>query len=184
VQSESVRSQLRSREIPVVEISEIRGREPIDLLVGVSHFDSAHAMTSRLIDLGYERIGFVSTRADDNHRLQERRNGYRSALQDRGIPVSELLELDLPINSRGGSVAVNTLKARDPSIDALFFSSDTLAIDAVQERHRRGWKIPRDVAIASGAQGTGRRGRERRVVRTHGCAPGRVPRGTQRRPLL
>ena len=148
VQSEAARAQLRTRGIPVVEISETRGREPIDLLVGVSNFDTAYRMTSRLIDIGYKRIGFVSTPAHGNDRLQQRKIGYRAALKDKGIQASERLEIEMPITSRGGSEAVSTLKNRDPSIDAVFFSSDTLAIGAVQECHRRGWKIPEDLAIA------------------------------------
>src|SRR6186713_2842388 len=148
VQSETTRTQLRTQKIPVVEISEIRGREPIDLLVGVSNFETAYAMTSRLIDIGYKRIGFVSTPAHGNDRLQQRKIGYRAALKDRGIVGSERLEIEMPITSRGGSEAVSTLKTRDPSIDAVFFSSDTLAIGAVQECHRRGWKIPGRIAIA------------------------------------
>jgi len=54
----------------------------------------------------------------------------------------------MPITSVGGSEALNILKLRDPTIDAVFFSSDVLAIGGVQECHRRGWKIPKDVAIA------------------------------------
>ena len=54
----------------------------------------------------------------------------------------------MPITTRGGSEAVSILKNRDPSIDAVFCSSDILAIGAVQECLRRGWKIPADIAIA------------------------------------
>jgi len=148
VQSEAARQLLKSRSLPVVEISEIRGREPIDLLVGVSNFDTAYAMTSRLIDIGYKRIGFVSTPVHGNDRLQQRRIGYRAALKDKGLKVSERMEVEMPITTRGGSEAVSVLKNRDPSIDAVFFSSDILAIGAVQECLRRGWKIPGDIAIA------------------------------------
>jgi len=141
---------LRSRKVPVVEISEIRGHEAIDLTVGVSNFDTAYAMTSRLIDIGYKRIGFVSTPTHGNDRLQQRRIGYRAALTDRGVHSqgAERWEIEMPITTRGGSEAVSILRNRDPSIDAVFFSSDTLAIGAIQECHRRGWKIPDDLAIA------------------------------------
>ena len=148
VQSDAARLLLKSRALPVVEISETRGREPIDLVVGVSNFDTAYGMTSSLIDIGYKRIGFVSTPVHGNDRLQQRRIGYRAALKDKGIKASERLEVEMPITSRGGSEAVSILKNRDPAIDAVFFSSDTLAIGAVQECHRRGWKIPGDLAIA------------------------------------
>ena len=148
VQGEGALQLLRSNALPIVEISEIKGREPIDVAVGVSNFDTAYAMTTRLVDIGYKRIGFVSTPVHGNDRLQQRRIGYRQALEDRGISSRSRHEVEMPITSAGGSEAVSILKAREPSIDAVFFSSDVLAIGAVQECHRRGWRIPQDVAIA------------------------------------
>ena len=148
VQSEAARTLLKAHQLPVVEISEVRGREPIDMVVGVSNFETAYQMTTRLIDIGYKRIGFVSTPSHGNDRLQQRRIGYRAALKDKGLRVSDRLEVEMPITSRGGSEAVSILKSRDASIDSVFFSSDTLAIGAVQECHRRGWSIPGDLAIA------------------------------------
>jgi LacI family gluconate utilization system Gnt-I transcriptional repressor len=107
-------------------------------------------MTTRLIEIGYKRIGFVSTPTHGNDRLQQRKIGYRAALKDKGIQIqgSDRWEIEMPITTRGGSEAVSILRNRDPAIDAVFFSSDTLAIGAVQECHRRGWKIPEDLAIA------------------------------------
>src|SRR5262249_14429980 len=96
----------------------------------------------------YRRIGFVSTPTHGNDRLQQRKIGYRAALKDQDLRGLERLEIEMPITSRGGSEAVSILKNRDPGIDAVFFSSDTLAIGGVQECLRRGWKIPDELAIA------------------------------------
>ena len=132
----------------VVEISEIRGRKPIDLAVGVSNFDTAHAMTRFLANKGYRRIGFVSTPVHGNDRLQQRRIGYRQALLDCGHAYKQSLEIEVPITPQGGAEALPELTARDADLDVIFCSSDTLAIGAVQECHRRGWKIPKRLAIA------------------------------------
>ena len=148
VQSEKALRLLKNNSIPVIEISEIRGHDPIDVAVGVSNFDTAHLMTTRLLEIGYKRIGFVSMPLHGNDRLQQRRIGYRQALIDRGLPHNPRHEIEMPITSRGGAEAMGVLKARDPEIDAVFFSSDVLAIGAIQECHRRGWRIPQDVAIA------------------------------------
>ena len=45
----------------------------------------------------------------------------------------------MPITAQGGAEALGLLTDRHTDIDAIFFSSDTLAIGAVQECHRRGW---------------------------------------------
>jgi LacI family gluconate utilization system Gnt-I transcriptional repressor len=148
VQSPAARELLVANDMAVVEISEIRGREPIDMAVGVSNFDTAYAMTRHLIEKGYRRIGFVSTPIHGNDRLQQRRIGYQQALLDHGHAYPQSLEVEVPITPIGGADALAILAERDPELDVIFCSSDTLAIGAVQECHRRGWKIPDRLAIA------------------------------------
>jgi LacI family transcriptional regulator, gluconate utilization system Gnt-I transcriptional repressor len=148
VQSEGVRTWLFDSGVPVVEISEIRGKKPIDMAIGISNFEVAYEMTAHLATKGYKRIGFVSTPIHGNDRLQQRRIGYRKAVRALGLPHGPDLEAELPLTPEGGAEAVRILTARDPKIDVIFFSSDTLAIGAVQECHRRGWRIPDRLAVA------------------------------------
>jgi LacI family gluconate utilization system Gnt-I transcriptional repressor len=148
VQSEAAREVLAASRAPVVEISEINGRVPIDMVVGISNFETAHAMTMHLASKGYRRIGFVSTPIHGNDRLQQRSAGYHAALATLGFENHEALEVEVPITAAGGAHALGLLTDRHRDIDAIFFSSDTLAVGAVQECHRRGWKIPDRIAIA------------------------------------
>jgi LacI family gluconate utilization system Gnt-I transcriptional repressor len=148
VQSPQARRILSSGELPVVEISETRGRRPIDMAVGVSNFETAYAMTAHLAGKGYKRIAFVSTPIHGNDRLRQRRIGFRRAMADLGLAYSPDLEVEVPITPQGGGDALRILTERDPKLQVIFCSSDTLAIGAVQECHRRGWKIPDRLAIA------------------------------------
>ena len=148
VQSESARELLAASRAPVVEISEIKGRPPIDMLVGISNFETAYAMTMHLATKGYRRIGFVSTPIHGNDRLQQRRAGYHAALSAQGFANHDDLEVEVPLTAAGGAHALDLLTTRHADIDAIFFSSDTLAVGAVQECHRRGWKVPQRIAIA------------------------------------
>lgn len=148
VQSEAARALLVSNGAPVVEISEIKGRKPIDMVVGVSNFETAYAMTVHLAAKGYKRIGFVSTPIHGNDRLQQRRTGYHAALAELGIANHRDMEVEVPLTAAGGAEALITLTDRHADIDAIFFSSDTLALGAVQECHRRRWAIPGRIAIA------------------------------------
>jgi len=148
VQSETARALLKSSGAPVVEISEIKGRKPIDMAVGVSNFETAYAMTMHLAAKGYKRIGFVSTPIHGNDRLRQRRTGYHAALAELGIANHDDMEVEVPITAKGGADALLELIARHADIDAIFFSSDTLAVGAVQECHRRGWAVPGRIAIA------------------------------------
>lgn len=148
VQSEAARALLISNGAPVVEISEIKGRKPIDMVVGVSNFETAYAMTVHLAAKGYKRIGFVSTPIHGNDRLQQRRTGYHAALAELGFENHRDMEVEVPLTAAGGAEALITLTDRHTDIDAIFFSSDTLALGAVQECHRRRWEIPGRIAIA------------------------------------
>src|SRR4029079_19264400 len=145
---EAARALLKSSGAPVVEISEIKGRKPLDMVVGVSNFETAYEMTMHLAAKGYKRIGFVSTPIHGNDRLQQRRTGYHAALSELGIKNHDDMEVEVPITAQGGAQALITLTDRHKDVDAIFFSSDTLAIGAVQECHRRGWAIPGRIAIA------------------------------------
>ncbi len=148
VQQEAARELLAGSGAPVVEISEIKGRAPIDMLVGISNFETAYAMTMHLAARGYKRIGFVSTPIHGNDRLQQRRTGYHAALSALGFANHEDMEVEVPITAAGGAHALGLLTERHADIDAIFFSSDTLAIGAIQECHRRSWKVPQRIAIA------------------------------------
>lgn len=148
VQSETARQLLKSSKTPVVEISEIKGRAPLDMVVGVSNFETAYAMTMHLAAKGYKRIGYASTPVQDNDRLKQRRSGFEEAIRQLGMPVQKSMQAEVPVTAEGGAKALRLLTERHPDIDAIFFSSDTLAIGAVQECHRRGWKIPERMGIA------------------------------------
>ena len=118
------------------------------MLVGISNFETAYAMTMHLATKGYRRIGFVSTPIHGNDRLQQRRAGYHAALSAQGFANHDDLEVEVPLTAAGGAHALDLLTTRHADIDAIFFSSDTLAVGAVQECHRRGWKVPQRIAIA------------------------------------
>lgn len=148
VQSEAARALLGGSGKPIVEISEIKGGVPLDMAVGISNFETAYAMTRHLAAKGYRRIGFVSTPVHGNDRLRQRRTGYRAAVAELALGGEGAWEVEVPITAVGGAAALLELVERDPAIDAIFFSSDTLAIGAVQECHRRGWAVPGRIAIA------------------------------------
>ena len=70
------------------------------------------------------------------------------AMKDLGLLHKIDLEVEVTLTPQGGAEALRLLTARDPRLEVVFCSSDTLAIGAVQECHRLGWKIPERMAIA------------------------------------
>jgi hypothetical protein len=80
----AARNLLRGFGIPVVETWETSD-EPVDMVVGYSNREAAHAMTAELIRSGYRRIAFVNGPAENNERARHRAEGYMAAMQEAGL---------------------------------------------------------------------------------------------------
>jgi LacI family gluconate utilization system Gnt-I transcriptional repressor len=138
---------LRSSGIPVVESGDLAGR-PVDMVVSYSNFDAAKALTHHLLEKGYRRIALVCAPWRESERHYRRWRGYRAALREQGVAYSARRFIETTVLSMDqGAEALNTLLDRDPHIDAIFFTSDVLAIGALLACQRRGWPIPDRVAI-------------------------------------
>lgn len=134
--------------VPVIETGDIP-REPIDMVVSYSNFAAARAMTQHLAGRGYRRIGFVSLQTRTNRRARERQRGYLAGLKAAGHARDDRLLLEVDSGLTSGSHALVDMITRAPDVDAIFFAGDVLAIGALFEAQRRGWKVPGRVAIAS-----------------------------------
>jgi LacI family gluconate utilization system Gnt-I transcriptional repressor len=133
--------------VPCVETGNLIGN-PIDMSVGFSNFDAAFAMTTFLIDKGYKRIGFISLPVKNNERAAKRREGYIAALRAKGRAVDRSIVLDSQPGLRNGGQAFASLVQSGSGVDVVFATGDVLALGAVLEANRRGWKVPQEIAIA------------------------------------
>ena len=142
--SPGARARLVAAGIPLVETWELSD-DPIDTVVGYSNEAAAHAMTVALAGRGYRRIAFVSRPTAGNERTERREQGYRRAVAELGLPV-----LDVPtigasrsIVPEDGGRALLDLLARDPGVDAVFFTNDVYAVGALAACRHRGIAVPR-----------------------------------------
>jgi LacI family gluconate utilization system Gnt-I transcriptional repressor len=138
---------LKESGVPCVETGNLT-RRPLDMTVSYSNFATGRAMTEYLIDCGYRQIGFVSLPLRDNDRAGQRRAGYVSALKARGLPLIPEIMLESASGLRSGCDAFAKLMQGKHPVDAVFLTGDVLAMGAILEANRRGWKIPEQVAIA------------------------------------
>ncbi|MGE0422050.1 MAG: LacI family DNA-binding transcriptional regulator [Reyranellaceae bacterium] len=143
-----VRELVRKTGVPVIETGNLPP-EPLDMAVSYSNFEAARAMTTHLGRLGYRKIGFVTLPLRDNDRSRERRRGYLAALKELGLPADPGLVLEATGGFAEGADAVVRLIQTHPGLDAAFFAGDVLAVGALLECQRRGWAVPKRVAIAS-----------------------------------
>jgi LacI family transcriptional regulator, gluconate utilization system Gnt-I transcriptional repressor len=138
---------LQGAGIPVVEVGNLTTR-PIDLMVSFSNRAAAKAMTEYLIGRGYKEVALVGLRLEGNERAQERHRGYRAALSEAGLFYDDDLFLETTGGFDSGARAIAHLLETRPTIDAVFFAGDVLAVGAMMECRRRNWAVPERVAIA------------------------------------
>ena len=133
--------------VPVIETGDMPA-DPVDMVVSYSNIEAAKAMTIHLGARGYKRIGFVSLDTRTNRRASERLRGYYAGLKALGYKRDPLLVLQVEPGLTSGSHAMVDMMTRAPDVDAIFFAGDVLAIGALFEAQRRGWKVPGRIAIA------------------------------------
>jgi DNA-binding LacI/PurR family transcriptional regulator len=122
-------------------------KHPLACGVGWDNFAAAKMVVSHLISLGHTRIacinfgqaGFLSVRA--------RCEGYRSALEEGGIPFDESLVRWANFSHESGYEAALELLSGGEVPTSIFAGNDTVAIGAAAALRERGLRIPEDVAL-------------------------------------
>jgi len=133
-----------------IPLAEVWGEtnNPRDIVVAVPNRSAAHRMTQSLVSWGYRKIGFVHFPKKNNDRVMHRIEGYTRGMQEAGIPVTPEMTIEVANSYAAGAEAVVRLKDRVPDIDAVFCGSDVLAVGALTECLRRGWRVPEGLAVA------------------------------------
>ncbi|OMH25808.1 LacI family DNA-binding transcriptional regulator [Motiliproteus sp. MSK22-1] len=145
--SERSEKLLKSASIPVVQIMEVGQQQPIDMNVGISHYDAGKTMGKYLVRKGYQRIGFIGAQMD--FRSQRRMSGFLSALAEAGHDSSRyVLTTPEPSTVKLGGQLIGDMLMEHPDIDAVFCNNDDIAYGAIYECQRRHLRIPEQIAIA------------------------------------
>jgi len=142
-QTPRARQSLRQAGIPVVQTMEIAD-DPIDINIGLSHFDAGYAAARHLFDLGHRRVGHISAPLDS--RARKRVSGYLKAVAEFGAaPMIASDEMASNV-ALGGKLFVELMEtARE--MTAVFCGNDNLALGALFECQRRGVRVPLDMSI-------------------------------------
>lgn len=130
---------------PVVQIMET-GPDPVDMMVGFSHYEAARLATRHLLEAGYTHPAFIGARMDP--RSQRRYQGYRDEMAAAGLsdPGQELTTTT-PSSVTLGAELFAGLRRHAPQIDAVFCNNDDLALGVLFEARRLGLRVPQDLGI-------------------------------------
>lgn len=141
VQSEETRQTLRRLGVPVMEMWDYRP-DPVDMLVGFSNAGGGQLMGAHFRRHGFRQVAYVGRTADRGaQRLAGFCKGY-------GAAPKLVLPLEGTRSVIDGMHALETVLRDLPGCDAIFFSTDVLALGAVLKAGQLGISVPRDIAIA------------------------------------
>jgi len=114
--------------------------------VTIDDFKGGYQATQHLIDQGCKRIAHLS----NNRKVQIFKNrylGYKQAIIDNGLEFDENLVIETMSKVDEGIKSTKLLLEMEMPPDAIFSSSDFVALGAIQEIKSRGIKIPEEICI-------------------------------------
>lgn len=133
---------LLERVPPIVFLS--MSAQPGLTIAAVNNYNGAKQATQHLIDQGYSKIGII-TGPLAWWEAQERLAGWKSTLEQAGL-ISSLIS-ESYWSAAGGERAMEHLLKQYPEIEAVFASSDQIALGALGAAHKLGRRIPEGLAI-------------------------------------
>lgn len=114
-------------------------------VVGSDNEAGGRRAAEHLIKAGRRRIAFLGdTRRPE---VALRHKGYRTALEQAGLPVIPSLTVDAQFDPASAKAASKSLLSRGESFDAVLAASDILAMGAIAEARSQGLAVPDDIAV-------------------------------------
>jgi LacI family transcriptional regulator len=144
--SESQRSLLRSRQIPLVVVDptgEVHHETPS---VGATNWSGGLAATRHLLALGHRRIGVVSG-PESVLCSRARLDGYRAAMDEAGVPVDPALIRYGNFHVQEGTAEGRALLRLPDPPTAIFAGNDLQALGVYQAAREARLHIPEDLSV-------------------------------------
>jgi LacI family gluconate utilization system Gnt-I transcriptional repressor len=137
------RRRLLASGIPVVETWDLTPT-PIDMLVGFSHVEVGRQVAEFLHAQGRRQLAVV---AGDDERARRRLDAFQARAQALGLGAVRVVAVPAPTTLRSGRAALAELLRGPAQVDAVFCSSDLLALGVMTEAQARGLAVPDRLAV-------------------------------------
>jgi LacI family transcriptional regulator len=140
---------LKEMKVPFVLIDRYFPDIPTDS-VHINNFQAAFLAVDHLISVGRKRIAMVAYDLKLAHML-ERQRGYSEGLKRHRIPFKKNWLVQASYQRIGADVAsgLHDLLVPSPQIDAIFFATNSLAVEGLKKINELGIKVPDQVAVIS-----------------------------------
>ena len=144
--TDAQRHQLHSRGIPIVIVDPAGNPAPGVAAVGSANWNGGLLATRHLLALGHRRIGVIGGPVEmicSRARLA----GYRSALEEAGVPVCEELIVAGDFEHESGIEQARRLLALKDRPTAIFACNDLMAVGVFEAARQAGLRIPGDLSV-------------------------------------
>jgi LacI family transcriptional regulator len=115
-------------------------------IVSIDNYIGGRLATEHLLDQGYQHIAHLAGPLEW-WEARQRRAGWQDALANAGKQVNDRQWVEGNWSSESGAKAIEQLLLQYPEIDAVFVANDQMALSALQIAHRRGLRIPQELAV-------------------------------------
>lgn len=112
--------------------------------IGSDNFSGGRRATLHLLRLGRRRIVFLGGHDPE---ATQRRRGYLDAHGELGLAASPELFGQVEFELESAEAAISGMIATDIKFDAVFASSDLMALGAIRALRQAGLQVPRDVSV-------------------------------------
>ena len=144
--TERARAMLRGSGIRIAELLDTDD-EGIDLVVGYSNREAGRVTANHLLSRGYRRIGYVGHDLEHDRRANKRHAGFVDALAAANVALLDEEIIGTASSIEVGRDGLERILARSPTLDAVYFSNDDMAIGGYFFCLTRGIAIPNRLAL-------------------------------------
>ena len=132
--------------IPIVVVSQNIKEYPS---VYYDDYNASKDVVKQLLINGYKKIAFIGVYEDDIAVGYERKQGYINALEENKIKLNEKLIQIGDFSMESGYELCKKLMEDNEKPDAIFATTDNIAVGAIEYLLEAGYKVPKDIGIWS-----------------------------------
>lgn len=132
--------------IPLVCVDRKFSKVSVDTVV-INNYKGAYSAVTHLVEKGHKKISIITSLTKFSS-FQERKEGYKKALEDNGINIDEKLikEADPRSSEHAKEITLKLLGSNDPP-SALFVTNNLMGLGALQAIKELGLQIPEDISL-------------------------------------
>lgn len=138
---------LKEKQVPFVLIDRYYPNQAFNY-IATNNFQASYQAVKHLIDSGFKNIGMLNYKIKLFH-MNERMRGYKEAIRDSGLKMKKtnIVKLNEKTMAEDMESSMNKLIKTDQPIDAIFFSSNNIAIEGLKYLSRNNIRIPEELGV-------------------------------------